>query len=193
MGPIRRWFIETVVPMPLLGLHGEGAGLYEALQWLEANARTVALDEECIRGYHRKVYANSKEPAGTYRRGNISVVGSKIPRTAPEKVPALMKQFALKLREEKARLDQALQIPNDEVLRVAVDIYQRVGLIHPFPDANGRVARLAMNHFLRQYGLGYVVLPPLGEPGPLWEALQEAHHGRLDPLIGIAREHMVPV
>jgi fido (protein-threonine AMPylation protein) len=193
MGPIRRWFVATVVPMPLLGLHGDGAGLYEALQWLEANCRAVPLDEECIRGYHRMIYASGPEPAGTYRKGKISVVGSKVPRAAPEKVPVLMKQLDLKLRAEYGRLEQARPFPKEDVLRVAVDVYQRIGLIHPFPEANGRVARLAMNHLLRQYNLGYVVLPPLGEPGPLWEALQEAHHGRLDKLIEVARECIVRV
>lgn len=193
MGPVRQWFVRTIVPMPLLGLHGDGAGLYEALQWLEANCRAVPLDEERIRGYHRQVYVSGEEPAGTYRKGKITVVGSKIPRAAPEKVPVLMKQLEHKLRDEQGRLDREQPVPEDEVLRVAVDLYQRVGLIHPFPDANGRVARLAMNHLLRRYGLGYVVLPPLGEPGPLWEALQEAHQGRLESLIEVARACVVRV
>lgn len=74
-----------------------------------------------------------------------------------------------------------------------MDLYQRLGLIHPFSDANGRVARLAMNHLMRRYGLGYVVLPPLDEPGPLWEALQEAHKGHHAQLLEVARNNLFQV
>ena len=72
-------------------------------------------------------------------------------------------------------------------MRAAVDLYQRLGFIHPFADGNGRVARLAMNHLLRRYGQGYVVFPPLSEAPDLMEALQEAHKSRLEPLLALAR------
>ncbi len=192
IGPIGRWFLQAIVPMPLLGLHPEGEGIYEALQWLEANCRAEPLGEETMRNYHRKVYSVVAGTAGAYRRGTISVLGSKIPRAAPERVTALMNQLDLKLRDEQRRFDETRPIPEADVFGLAVDLYQRIGLIHPFPDANGRVARLAMNHLLRRYGLGYVILPPLVESGPLWDSLQEAHLGRPDTLLAVARKHVFP-
>lgn len=92
-----------------------------------------------------------------------------------------MKQLDLKLSTEQKDYDS--KIDQESVLRTAVHVYERIGLIHPFGDANGRVARLSMNHLMRRYGLGYVVLPPLGESKELWEALQEGHRGMLDALV----------
>jgi Fic family protein len=98
-----------------------------------------------------------------------------------------MKHLDVRLRDEQRGFDERKPFSATGILETAVDLYQRLGLIHPFPDANGRVARLAMNHVLRRYCLGYVILPPLSEPGPLWPALQEAHKGRLDSLLDVAR------
>ena len=188
-----RWLLELISPIPLMGLHEDGRRLLGALQWLEANCRARALDLEVLRDYHRTVYAGTTEPPGEYRRGRISVVGSSIPRPGSEKVPALMKQLELKLAQEQKVLDGSRTAGLDAVLPLAVDVYQRIGLIHPFADANGRVARLAMNHLLRRYGLGYVIYPPLSEAPALMEALQEGHKSRLEPLTGMARTCLRPV
>lgn len=193
LGPVRRWLVERTLPIPLLGLHAEGAGLYEALHWLESNCRLKPLDEEVICNYHRKVFAGRAEPGGTYRRDKIAVLGSSIPRATPAKVPVLMKLLAGKLRQEQSRFDQEPTPKDSEILQCAVDVYQRIGLIHPFTDANGRVARLAMNHVLRRYALPYVVLPPLSEPSELWPALQSAHAGDLKGLIEFAARNTVKV
>lgn len=98
-----------------------------------------------------------------------------------------MKQLDLKLSQEQKRFDSVKPVDDSEILSVAVDLYQRIGLIHPFVDGNGRVARLAMNHLLRRYNLRYVVLPPLSEAPTLMEALQEAHGGRPEALLTIAK------
>jgi len=180
---LKRWFLETISPIPLLGLHEDGQRLLEALQWLEANCRERPLNELVIRQYHQMVYKGGAEPAGNYRKGRISVFGSTIPCPPPEKVPALMKQLELKLLEDQKQFDLTNSADKSITLRVAVDFYQRIGLIHPFADANGRVARLAMNHLLRRYRVGYVILPPLNELPELMEALQTAHGGNLDPLL----------
>lgn len=183
-----RWFLQTISPIPLLGLHEDGARLLRALQWLEANCRERALGEQIIREYHRMIYKGGAESAGEYRKGKISVMGSTIPRPPPEKVPALMKQLDLKLTEEQKRFDAAARIEEHAVLNTGVDLYQRIGLIHPFADANGRIARLALNHLLRRYGRGYVIFPSLSEPTPLWEGLQRAHCGESGSLEEFAKQ-----
>ncbi len=137
------------------------------------------------------VYKGGAEPAGQYRKGRISVIGSAIPRPPAEKVPALMKQLDLKLAEEQKRFDALKPVDKSGLLTVAVDLYQRIGLIHPFADGNGRVARLGMNHLLRRYQLEYVIYPPLTEAPELMEALQEAHYSKLEKLLSLARAHML--
>lgn len=184
---LKRWFLEAISPVPLLGLHEDGQRLLKALEWLEANCRERPLSEEVLREYHRMVYPGGIEAPAAYRKGKISVIGSSIPRPPPERVPVLMKQFDLRLGEEQKTLDAAQPPDPAAVLAVSVDLYQRIGLIHPFSDANGRVARLAMNHLLRRYRMGYVIYPPLSEAPDLMEALQDAHRGKPEALIRSAK------
>jgi fido (protein-threonine AMPylation protein) len=184
----RRWILETFCPVPLLALDQDGERLLEALQWLETHCRERPLSEQVIRDYHRMIYNGGAEPAGEYRRGRISVIGSTIPRPRPEKVPTLMKQLNLKLEDVQRKFDPMNRVDESAVLIFAVNHYQRIGLIHPFADANGRVARLAMNHLLRRYEMGFVILPPLSEAPELFDALQLAHAGNLGRLLEIARK-----
>jgi fido (protein-threonine AMPylation protein) len=190
---LRRWILELVVPVPLLGLHEEGQRLLSALQWLEANGRDKPLSEEVIVRYHRVLYPDGAPGAGEYRKGRATVAGSAVPRAEAPRIAALMKQLDLKLADAQKRLDGTKPVDDEAVLALAVDAYQRLGLIHPFADGNGRVARLAMNHVLRRYRLGYVIFPPLGESPALWEALQEAHRGNPAPLVAESRRHTVRV
>lgn len=185
--------LRLVLPVPLLGLHADGQDLLSALEWLEANYAERMLGEDVVLHYHSILYKGKEEWAGRYRKRPIHVVGSSIPRAGPERVRALMKQLDLKLRKEQAELAKSSPPERRAVLRVAVDLYQRLGWIHPFEDGNGRAARLAMNHLTRRHARGYVILPPLSEASSLWEALQEAHCGRLDPLTQFAESCFVAV
>jgi fido (protein-threonine AMPylation protein) len=192
-GGLAGWLLQRMSPVPALGLHEDGEGLLSALRWLEAHAKERRLGEDEIRYYHRMVFGKKESGAGEYRRHPVSVVGSKISRAAPERVPFLMSQLIRTLTEEQAAFDGSGEPDPRKVLKTAVDLHQRIGLIHPFSDANGRVARLAMNHLLRRYGMGYVIFPPLSQESPLWEALQQAHRGDLGPLTRFASECLLTV
>jgi Fic family protein len=111
----------------------------------------------------------------------------------PQRVSLMMKQLDLKLAQDQEVLDRMPSPDSSMVLRTAVDVYHRVSLIHPFGDGNGRVARLAMNHVLRRYGAGYVILPRLGEAPKLWDALETANRGDLTPLVELSKEFLHPV
>lgn len=188
-GPLRKWFVQLITPVPLLALDEDGKPLYDALLWLEANCRAKALGEELVRHYHRMLRPRSSEPPGEYRKGTIVVKDSTLPRPPGPKVPLLMRQFDGVLKGEQARLDGLSPAPADDVLRTAVTLHHRLVAIHPFTDGNGRVARLLMNHLLRRHGQPYVILPPLSASPEHMAALQEAHAGRLDVLVSLAEKH----
>lgn len=188
VGPIRRGFLQAIIPVPLMGLHEDGQLLLEALTKLEAHCRDRPLNEDSIRNYHRMIAGSKIHNPGGYRKRKIRVTGSSISRAAPDKVPALMKQLEVKLQKQQEKFDAMTAVEESEILRIAVDTYQRIGFIHPFENGNGRVSRLALNHLLRRYGLGYVIYPPLSEPSPLWAALEDANRGNIDPLVEYARK-----
>lgn len=192
-GPLRKWFAQLVTPVPLMALHEEGKPLYEALLWLEVNCRTKDLGEELVCQYHRLLHPKSPEAPGEYRLGAMVVKDSSLPRPPATKIPSLMRQFDMTLREEQRRLDAISPVPADDVLRTSVGLHHRLVVIHPFSDANGRVARLLMNHLLRRHGQPYVILPPLSSSPEHMAALQEAHAGRPEPLIELAQRYRFPV
>jgi fido (protein-threonine AMPylation protein) len=186
----RRWLLQAISTVPLLGLHEDGQSLFQALKWLEANCRSTVLGEEVVRRYHRMICQAGDSGAGAYRKNSVAIRGSPIPRAAPDRIPALMKQWALKLEHEQRRLDAIPTRDSSDVLSIAVDVQQRLGMIHPFSDGNGRVSRLAMNHLLRRYGLGYVIFPPLHQEPLLLGALEDAHRGKPEQLLSFARKHL---
>lgn len=188
------WLIRAISPIPLLGLQEDGQRLLSALQWLEENCRTQALGEETIRRYHKTVFGNTREDAGEYRCLDIKMQGDNPLRPpAGSRVPLLMKQLHLKLSEDQEEL--ATQHPTDleKVLRIVLQVYYRIGVVHPFEDGNGRVARLAMNHLLRRCGAGYVIFPPLTKDSPLMPAFEAASRGDLETLVGLSKQHLHPV
>lgn len=180
-GPWRRGCVSILLPSPL-ALHEDGIGLARALEWLEQNRTTVPVSEALLRRYHQFVRGGS----GTYRTKAMTIRGSSVSLPPPDRVPLLVKQWSTEIEASQRLLDQT---PDPEkALDLAVDVHYRIGMIHPFSDGNGRVARLAMNHLLRRYGCGYVIYPRLHEESPLWKALIAANQGSLTELRRLARE-----
>ena len=171
------WLAQLLTPIPLLALHDEGKHVYEALLWLEANCRSRDVDVELVRHYHRLLRPKGPEAPGEFRKGTVRVDDSRHARPPAARVPSLISQFDARLRAEQKRLDDARGLPAEDVVRTATELHQGLVLIHPFADANGRVARLLMNHLLRRYGHGYVVLPPLHLSREHFVALEEAPAG----------------
>lgn len=190
--PIRRWVFELITPIPLLGLHEDGRRLLDALQWLELNCRTRPLVEQVVRTYHKLVDAKPGGDPGEYRKHEIVMAESAIRRRPAQQVVPAMKAFEARLLKEQQVYDEKGVSPED-LLRLAIDVHHRIGIIHPFADANGRVARLCMNHLMRRYGGGYIVYPPLGESAEMWDALQAAHRGNMDLMTEMAKRSLMPV
>jgi len=192
-GRMRRWFLQLIAPAPLLGLDQEGNVLLVALRWLEDNCRKTPLREASIQEYHRMIIGREVSQAGKYRSAELKVQDSAIPRPSVLRVRPLMKQLDVKLAQEQDRWDTTAAKDLESIFAWSVSVHQRIAFIHPFEDGNGRVARIAMNHLLRRYGLGYVILPPLGDSRAHFDTLEEAHRGNPGPLVGFAKKHLHPV
>jgi fido (protein-threonine AMPylation protein) len=184
----KRWILETCTPAPLMSLLPEAKPVADAVEWLEQECRSRRLGEEVLKTYHRFLFPST---GGIYRAVAAGIVGSSVRLPSPNRIPVLVRQLDARLAELQRAWDVAP--PSWEaVVEEAMDVYLRIGVLHPFPDGNGRVARLALNHLTRRYGQPYVVLPPLNESQALLDALREGNRGNLEPLIRFGRAHARP-
>lgn len=116
----------------------EQENILEAAQWIRT-ARGPVLDDGFIKALHRRMFDQSWRWAGRYRRTNKNI-GVEWPNV-PTEVRKLMD-------DGRYWLEQATY-PVDEV---AIRLHHRLVLIHPFPNGNGRHARLWCDAFLRRNG-----------------------------------------
>jgi fido (protein-threonine AMPylation protein) len=191
--PLARKILELVSGGPLLGMTGDGGRLLEALAWLEETCRSAPLDQTALQQYHRLIFGADDATAGKYRTGSMHVTGSRVPRPSARMLAPMLLCWKKEVREEQGRLDAEKHPDPAAVMSLAVSVHQRIALIHPFEDGNGRVARLAMNQIFRRYGHGYVVLPPINESRDHFEVLEQAHQGDLEPMIALCRKHVIAV
>jgi hypothetical protein len=182
-GWLRRTFLRMLIPGPLIALHEDGIRLGTALQWLEDNCTEMSLSGEVLGKYHALAVSGG---TGSFRTGAMTIIGSPLSLPDARRIPQLIKQWTSDVRLAQESLDRHPEA--DRVLDLAVETHYQIGLIHPYTDGNGRVARLAMNHLLRRYGQGYVIYPPLHQESRLWKALHEANKGNRSPLRALAKE-----
>jgi len=161
----------------------EQQNILEAAQWVE-RTRTQALHEPAIRGLHRRMFGDTWVWAGTYRRSNKNI-GVDWPTIAVE-VRNLTADGQCWLQNEAFSTDEA-------ILR----LHHRLVQIHPFPNGNGRHARLWADMLLRQHGRPRFAWrsSDLDQAGAARQAyiagLQAADGGDYGPLIKLFLEHRV--
>ena len=190
---LRRWILDAIFPVPLLGIHGDGSLLFQALEWLEANCQERDVTVDTLLRYHKLLFSAGKIPAGIFRTHEMATVGSGTRFPSPQRVPLLLKQLIARHLRNGAGLLVDATHERSTIISASLKLYQSVGWIHPFEDGNGRVARLVMNHFLRRHGFGYVVFPPINEEPLLLDALRMADGGDFTKLINFAESHYVSV
>jgi Fic-DOC domain mobile mystery protein B len=134
----------------------EQANILEAQEWAFGRKRNV-LDERFLNNLHKRMFGNVWRWAGTYRRSgkNVGVDAYRIP---------------LELRQLIDDCSYWIEHETYEPDETAARFHHRLVWIHPYPNGNGRHARLATD----------LLLKSLGQPGFSWgqESLVDAGETR---------------
>ena len=107
----------------------EQDNIVEALTWLDRAKPTDILNEQFVKELHRRMFGNVWRWAGHFRHSDKNIGGPW------HQVPTSLKNLC-----DDARLwmDLHEELPNP----IAVRFHHRLVSIHPFPNGNGRHARL---------------------------------------------------
>jgi len=107
----------------------EQDNIAEALAWLEKTKPKDILNEDFVRKLHKRMFGNVWKWAGLFRQSDKNIGG-----------PWWQISTDLKILCDDARLwIDRRDAPLDEI---AVRFHHRLVLVHPFPNGNGRHARL---------------------------------------------------
>ena len=153
----------------------EQENILAATLWTQ-RTRSVALEEATIRELHRRMFDRTWGWAGTYRHSDKNI-GVEWP-SIPEEVRKLVDDGAYWIRQGIFTIDEA-----------AVRLHHRLVHIHPFPDGNGRHARLWCDLLMGQSGRPLIDWQNdrLGTAGEVRRsyigALRAADRGDLEPLL----------
>lgn len=125
--------------------HLEANNHAHALDWVKTQIkrRPSSLNIKDILRIHEMILKGIDDSnAGYYRRVAVRISGSRVVLPNPRKVPDLMDEFFLWLKQ-----------PGDlHPIEIAAEAHYRLVTIHPFVDGNGRTARLLMNLILMMKG-----------------------------------------
>jgi Fic-DOC domain mobile mystery protein B len=158
----------------------EQQNIEAALLWLSRQRRPPPLEEAWLRRLHREMFGQSWRWAGQYRISDKSIGADW--RQIRLQVPALLADIAY-------QLDHRVE-PRDHV---AIRFHHRLVSIHPFPNGNGRHARLSADVLIEQLGaprFSWGGSSNLVEASTLRQryiaALQQADRGDISALLAFA-------
>jgi len=133
------------------------------------------LSIDAVLELHRLVTDRILDEAGQFRRGAVSIRGSRLQPPAARDVPALMEQWHAWIYGEGQSYAP--------VVRATIAHHGFVA-IHPFLDGNGRTGRLLLNLLLLHSGYPPALLLNEWRLGYL-EGLAQADRGRYGPLLNL--------
>ena len=176
----RKGLIPTHIALRSELNEAEQRGVLAAEQWAFSRRRKTILDERFLHTLHRRMFQDVWRWAGKYRTTprNIGV--------EPWRIAAEVKTL---LDDAKCWIDQG-SYGADEI---AVRFHHRLVWIHPFPNGNGRHARLAADLLITTLGgtrftWGRNSLVASGETRKRYvAALRAADNHDIDPLLAFAR------
>jgi len=138
------------------------------------------LDIYIIKDIHRMILGEVwKDVAGEYIKEEVLFKKSKFLPPHYSKVAEEMHFFDKWLVETQKELN-AKDIW--DILVFATQTFHQLVKIHPFRDANGRVARVVFNLICRKYNLPYVLIPKSGKEEKFLQALEKADFGEMEPI-----------
>lgn len=160
----------------------EARNILEAVQWAK---RTRGRDRDMLqvtslRKLHLKMFSLTWQWAGQFRRTQTNI------GVSPEQIPIRVEQLCGNTRYQ---IEHNV-FPWDAM---AVRFHHELVLIHPFPNGNGRHARLATDLLLERNGQSRFTWGSrsLTESSAVRqeyiEALQEADNGNFEPLLHFIR------
>lgn len=165
-GELNRWEQDNIV---------------EALAWIDKTKPTNILNGKFIKQLHKRMFGNVWRWAGQFRRSdkNIGVSWHQVPmclKNMCDDVPVW------------------IQTQNESPEEMAVRFHHRLVCIHPFPNGNGRHARLMADIFIENvlHGSPFTwgkrdLSIPSEYRGRYINALQEADNGNYIPLLEFAK------
>lgn len=160
----------------------EQANILQGDRWAGRQKNRDLLDEGFVRELHKKMFDQTWQWAGTFRKSNKNI-GVDWP------------QISLKLRDlldnTRYQIEHQVFDPDEIVVR----FHHRLVWIHAFPNGNGRHARLMADMLTVRLGLprmtwggGTVLLTSVGAVREAYlTALRAADQGRFDNLIEFSR------
>lgn len=169
----------------------EAGNIAAALAWLARRRRANPLSVDFMRDLHRRMYGDVWTWAGNYSKEFDRPLGADANRIEP------------RLR---TLIDDAIYwIENDrfdDISRLLATFHHRLTAIHPFPNGNGRWARLMTDSIARQIDAPRIAWGGVaGDPAlhrvdsdarrKYVDALRTADGHDLDPLIVLIREYLV--
>jgi Fic-DOC domain mobile mystery protein B len=159
----------------------EQDNILDAHAWLDKTKPTDILNEQFVRGLHKRMFGNVWRWAGKFRTTDKNVGGP-------------WQQISVDLQ---SLFDDALlwiRLRNESPEEIAVRFHHRLVSIHPFPNGNGRHARIMADILLEnilhgpRFSWGGRELSSAGEARNRYiAALHEADNGNYQPLLTFAR------
>ena len=107
----------------------EQDNIIEALAWLDKTKPKDILNESFIRKLHKRMFGNVWKWAGTFRQSDKNIGGRWW------QISSDLKNLC---NDARLWVDKQTEQPDE----IAVRFHHRLVLIHPFPNGNGRHARL---------------------------------------------------
>ena len=156
----------------------EQANIEQGLLWLGRNRGGDILSDEFVRTLHKRLFGDVWEWAGTFRPSEKNIGIDPL---------HIAVQLRLLLGDARVWAERDVYTP----LEAAARFHHRMVQIHPFPNGNGRHARIAADIFLERYfdhpaidwASGSDLQAHNARRDAYIEALRSADRGEFDPLL----------
>jgi fido (protein-threonine AMPylation protein) len=143
------------------------------LRQVETQWRFEAIDRSVLDELHRQS-TGQVGGEGHWRSEEIVLARGWRPPIKPVSIPAALEGYYRLLDAAEVALGAG---SSNLIVEFTSAAFARLLYIHPFPDGNGRTARLLANLCLRRAGLPYAAIPKVGNSKKWLDTLAQAMRG----------------